>query len=84
MTKRNVTTYPEEDSASQKAQALAKHLYDRLTNSQAFVRFWGSSRRPNSSPDYDGPRVVARYRKDVAEHVKTYHEAVELTKKDSV
>ena len=71
-----------DEEASERAQTLAKVLYSKLTKSGAFVRFWASSRRPNTSPDYDGPRVVGRYRENVADYVKIYHEAADLTKKD--
>ena len=82
MTEEVSSTIRSEEDSSQSAQTLAKVLYAKLTNSGAFVRFWASSRRPNTSPDYDGPRVVGRYRKNVADFVKIYHEAADLTKKD--
>jgi hypothetical protein len=82
MTEERSNTIRDEAEASERAQTLAKVLYSKLTNSGAFVRFWASSRRPNTSPDYDGPRVVSRYRKNVAGYVKIYHEAADLTKKD--
>lgn len=82
MTEEKSISIRDEDSSSEKAQTLAKAIYSKLTNSNAFVRFWGSARRPNSSPDYDGPSVVRRYRANVGDYVKIYHEAVELTKKD--
>ena len=71
------------DEQTAETGVIGLKLYEALTNSRAFAVLWGSARRPNSSPDYDGSSVVRRYKENVGQYVKLYHEAVELTKKDA-